>query len=127
MQTKALLVALAAGIASALGVALAVVALALVGFGFSLALGVPAVVVAGVTVFALVLAAVEDLSPRNSRLAVATGVAGVAFLVVLAGSVFALALTYVVGLLASIVISALAAVATYLVQSLTATDDQSTV
>ncbi|WP_123538827.1 hypothetical protein [Halosimplex salinum] len=111
MKLRTFGLALAAGVAVFLVVGVAVTEAALQWIEFSLFVGLPVGLVAGVTAAALVLLGVGDeVSLQRRRAAVALGVFGVVFLAVLVvvagvfsvGTLHSLSLATAVGLLAGI-------------------------
>lgn len=111
MTFKTLTLALAAGIATFLVVAVAVTELLAGRIEFSLFVGLPAGLLAGAVAAALVALGLEtDAPPERHRIAMAAGGFGAAFLLVLAlgaglfdvGTVLALALAAIVALLVAV-------------------------
>jgi len=93
MDARTLALALAAGLATFLVVGAAVTEFALRWIEFSLFVGLPVGLVAGVTAAAtVVLGSGDEASARSRRVAVAVGAFGVAFLLVFAVAVGAFSL-----------------------------------
>lgn len=114
MTLKSLGLALAAGIAAFLLVAVAVTELAQPWVAFSLFLGLPAGLVAGAVVVTLVAFSAGDDDPRRRRLALSSGVFGAVFLGVLVVAGGLLEVGTVVSLVLAAVVGAVAALGSYL-------------
>lgn len=115
MRLRNLALVIASGIAGFLVAGVLVTQLAAPYIEFSLFVGIPVGIVAGIATAALVAVGLGPAAePGRRRLALSVGTFGIVFLVVLFGVAGGLGMGTVVALVAAVVMGLIAAVATYL-------------